>query len=98
MQFDRRNKAGCHARLIAWRSVSLRREDHEIERAQHPTLGPRELREGSRAGAGDGEAAGSLRVTKTFLKHPPKCSACKAVIAYLERDSEMRPWAHKHRN
>jgi hypothetical protein len=37
-------------------------------------------------------------ITPAFMKHLSKCSRYQAVIAHLERDSEMRLWAHKHRN
>jgi hypothetical protein len=33
-----------------------------------------------------------------FLKHLPKCSACKAAIAHLDRESNILVWMHKHRN
>ena len=39
-----------------------------------------------------------MRITPAFLKHLPKCSERQAVIAYLERESEILVWMHKHRN
>jgi hypothetical protein len=39
-----------------------------------------------------------MNITPAFLKHLPKCSACKAVIAHLNRESEMLVWVLKHRN
>jgi hypothetical protein len=39
-----------------------------------------------------------MLVTKNFLRHLPNCSSCKAVIAYLERESNIHAWIHKHRN
>jgi hypothetical protein len=39
-----------------------------------------------------------MNITPAFMKHLPKCAKYQAVIAYLEKDSEMRLCAHKHRN
>jgi hypothetical protein len=39
-----------------------------------------------------------MNVTPAFLRHLPKCTACKAVIAHLKRESDMLIWVHKHRN
>jgi hypothetical protein len=39
-----------------------------------------------------------MRITPAFLNHLPKCSKCQSVIAYLERESGMLVWMHKHRN
>jgi hypothetical protein len=33
-----------------------------------------------------------------FFKHLPACPKCRAVIAYLKRDLELRLWMHHHRN
>jgi hypothetical protein len=39
-----------------------------------------------------------MRITKAFLQHLPKCSACQAVIVHLNRESNILVWMHKHRN
>jgi hypothetical protein len=33
-----------------------------------------------------------------FFAHLPDCLACQAVIAYLQRDSELRLFLHDSRN
>jgi hypothetical protein len=33
-----------------------------------------------------------------FLAHLPTCEASKAVLAYLQRDLELRNFLHKSRN
>jgi hypothetical protein len=33
-----------------------------------------------------------------FLKHLPTCSACRAVIEYLEKQSRIDKFVHEHRN
>jgi hypothetical protein len=36
--------------------------------------------------------------TPTFIKHLEKCEACRAVIEYLNRDSELTLYLNEHRN
>ena len=33
-----------------------------------------------------------------FKKHLPGCRACKALLAYLYRESEIDMYVHEHRN
>jgi len=39
-----------------------------------------------------------LHITPALLKHLPKFSACKSVIAHLNRESDILIWTYKHRN
>jgi hypothetical protein len=39
-----------------------------------------------------------MLLTKAFVEHSPKCVACKAVIAHLNREAEILIWLHDHRH
>jgi hypothetical protein len=39
-----------------------------------------------------------MNPTPAFMKHLPKCAACKAVIAHLNHESDILTWLHMHRN
>lgn len=39
-----------------------------------------------------------MRLTPRFEEHLPKCDACKAVIAYLDRELQVFLYFHTHRN
>src|SRR5580693_5029876 len=36
-----------------------------------------------------------MKITPAFLKHLPRCPACKAVIAHLNRESDILVWMHE---
>jgi hypothetical protein len=38
-----------------------------------------------------------MPLNEKFLKHLPSCPECRAVIAYLDWDSGMMLWVHRHR-
>jgi hypothetical protein len=39
-----------------------------------------------------------MNITPAFMKHLPKCAACRAVIAHLNHESDIVMWIHRHRN